>query len=79
MRAGTVGSDLQRRTVRAQADFLFEPPLDGVGMRDWKFFERAIAQGYAYAMLEIEKHGVPLSDSWAAGPALSTTRALSPP
>jgi NTE family protein len=78
MRAGTVGSDLQRRSVREQADFLFEPPLDGVGMRDWKSFERAIAQGYAYALLEIERHGVPLSDSWAAGPALSTTRALSP-
>jgi len=78
MRAGTVGSDLQRRAVRADADFLFEPPLDGVGMRDWKFFERAIAQGYAHAVLEIEKHGVPLSDSWAAGPALSVTRAMSP-
>ena len=78
MRAGTVGSDLQRRSVRAQADFLYEPPLDGVGMRDWKFFEQAIAQGYAHAMLEIEKHGVPLSDSWAAGPALAVTRAVAP-
>ncbi|HXJ01701.1 MAG TPA: patatin-like phospholipase family protein [Micropepsaceae bacterium] len=76
MRAGTVGSDLQRRSVRAQADFLFEPPLDGIGMRDWKFFEQTIAQGYAHAMVEIEKHGVPLSDSWAAGPALSLTRAV---
>ncbi len=74
MRAGTVGSDLQRRSVREQADFLFEPPLDGVGMRDWKEFDRTIAQGYAHALLEIEKHGVPLSDSWAAGPALSLTR-----
>ena len=78
MRAGTVGSDLQRRSVRAQADFLFEPPLDGVGMRDWKYFEQAIAQGYAHAMLQIEKHGVPLSDSWAAGPALAVTRAVAP-
>jgi NTE family protein len=78
MRAGTVGSDLQRRSVRAQADFLFEPPLDGVGMRDWKSFEQAIAQGYAHAMLQIEKHGVPLSDSWAAGPALSLSRAVAP-
>jgi NTE family protein len=75
MRAGTVGSNLQRRNVRQQADFLFEPPLDGIGMRDWKSFERTIAQGYAHAMLQIEKHGVPLSDSWAAGPAL----ALRPP
>lgn len=78
MRAGTVGSDLQRRSVRAQADFLFEPPLDGIGMRDWKFFERAIAQGYAHAVLEIEKHGVPLSESWAAGPALALTRTAAP-
>ncbi len=76
MRAGTVGSDLQRRSVRAQADFLFEPPLDGVSIRDFKSFERAIAQGYAHAVLEIEKHGVPLSDSWAAGPALSLPRAV---
>jgi len=75
MRAGTVGSNLQRRNVRQQADFLFGPPLDGIGMRDWKSFERTIAQGYAHAMLQIEKHGVPLSDSWAAGPAL----ALRPP
>jgi NTE family protein len=71
MRAGTVGSDLQRRHVRQQADFLFEPPLDGIGMRDWKSFERTIDQGYAHAMLQIEKRGVPLSDVWAAGPALA--------
>ena len=74
MRAGTVGSNAQRRIVREQADFLYEPPLEGVGMRDWQAFERAIAQGYAHAMLEIEKHGVPLSDSWAAGPALAVSR-----
>lgn len=74
MRAGTVGSDSQRRSVRALADFLIEPPLDGISIRDWNSFERIIAQGYAYAMLDIEKHGVPLSDSWTAGPALSVTR-----
>jgi NTE family protein len=71
MRAGTVGSNAQRRIVREQADFLYQPPLEGVGMRDWKGFERAIAQGYAYAMLQIEKNGIPLSDSWTSGPALA--------
>lgn len=71
MRAGTVGSESQRRTVREQADFLFEPPLEGVGMRDWSSYERAIAQGYAHALLMIEKRGVPLSDAWADGPAVS--------
>jgi NTE family protein len=74
MRAGTVGSDSQRRSVRALADFLIEPPLDAISIRDWKAFERIIAQGYAYAMLDIEKHGVPLSDSWTAGPALAASR-----
>jgi len=78
MRAGTVGSNLQRRSVRDQADFLFEPPLDGLGMRDWEAFPQAIAQGYAHAMLQIEKHGVPLSDSWAAGPAVALTRTVAP-
>lgn len=77
MRAGTVGSNLQRRTVRELADFLYEPPLDGVGMRDWRQYEKAIAQGYAHALLEIEKHGVPLSDSWASGPAVSVIRSTS--
>jgi NTE family protein len=71
MRAGTVGSDAQRRIVREQADFLYEPPLEGIGMRDWQAFERAVAQGYAHAMLQIEKNGIPLSDSWTSGPALA--------
>ena len=74
MRAGTVGSNLQRKSVRALADYLFEPPLAGIGMRDWNGFEQAIAHGYAYAVLEIEKHGVPLSDTWTSGPAVSVQR-----
>ncbi len=71
MRAGTVGSDIQRRMVREQADFLFEPPLDGISMGDWKAFDQIVAQGYANAVLMIEKNGVPLSDTWTEGPALS--------
>jgi NTE family protein len=47
--------------------------LEGIGMRDWQSYERAIAQGYAHALLQIEKHGVPLSDAWADGPAVSLT------
>ena len=74
MRAGTVGSNLQRKNVRALADFLYEPPLEGIEMRYWRAFERAIAQGYAYTMLEIQKNGIPLSDSWSAGPALAISR-----
>jgi NTE family protein len=71
MRSGTVGSEAQRRVVREQADFLFEPPLEDVGLRDWKKFDRAIAEGYAHANTMIEKHGVPLTEIWTEGPAVA--------
>jgi NTE family protein len=71
MRSGTVGSEAQRRLVREQADFLFEPPLLDVGMRDWQKFDRAVAEGYAHAMMMIEKHGVPLTEIWTEGPAVA--------
>jgi len=71
MRSGTVGSEAQRRVVREQADYLFEPPLEDVGLRDWKAFDRAIAEGYAHATMMIEQHGVPLTDVWTEGPAVA--------
>jgi len=70
MRSGTVGSEAQRRLVREQADFLFEPPLEDVGLRDWQKFDRAIAEGYAHAMTVIEKHGLPVTQIWTEGPAV---------
>lgn len=74
MRSGTVGSEAQRRIVREQADYLFEPPLEDVGLRDWKAFDRAIAEGYSHATTKIEQHGVPLTDVWTEGPAVSLPR-----
>ncbi len=71
MRSGTVGSEAQRRIVREQADFLFEPPLPDIGLRDWKLLDRAIAEGYAHAKMMIEQHGVPLSELWSEGAALA--------
>ncbi len=70
MRSGTVGSEAQRRLVREQADYLFEPPLADVGLRDWKKFDRAIAEGYEHAVARIQEKGVPLTDTWSEGPAL---------
>src|SRR5262249_30993488 len=70
MRSGTVGSEAGRRLVRERADFLFEPPLEDVGLRDWKKFDRAVAEGYAHAMTLIEKHGLPLTNIWTEGPAV---------
>ena len=74
MRSGTVGSEAQRRLVREQADFLFEPPLEDVGLRDWRKFDRAIQEGYEHAVALIEKNGVPLTDAWTEGPAVAIPR-----
>jgi len=71
MRSGTVGSEAQRRLVREQADYLFEPPLEDMGLGDWNAFDRAVAEGYAHALTVIEAHGVPLTDVWADGPAVA--------
>ena len=71
MRSGTVGSEAQRRVVREQADYLFEPPLKDMGLRDWKAFNRAIAEGYAHATQMIEQRGIPLTDVWSEGPAVA--------
>ncbi|HWD49490.1 MAG TPA: patatin-like phospholipase family protein, partial [Rhizomicrobium sp.] len=46
MRSGTVGSEAQRRLVRDQANYMFEPPLPDIGLRDWKKFDKAILEGY---------------------------------
>jgi NTE family protein len=71
MRSGTVGSEAQRRIVREQANYMLEPPLTGVGLRDWRAFDRCIAEGYQHALLMIEEHGVPLTEVWSEGPAVS--------
>ncbi|MGH6873157.1 MAG: patatin-like phospholipase family protein [Rhizomicrobium sp.] len=74
MRSGTVGSEAQRRLVRDQADYLFEPPLEDVGLRDWKKFDRAIAEGYEHAQTRIQEKGVPLADLWADAPLRGESR-----
>lgn len=70
-RSGTVGSEVQRRFAREQANYMFEPPLNGVGLRDWRAFDRCIAEGYEHALRVIEQHGVPLTEVWSEGPAVS--------
>jgi NTE family protein len=71
MRSGTLGSEAQRRLVREQADFLYEPPLPHLGPLDWRAFDRAVAEGYAHTCAMIEKHGIPLTDAWSDGPAVA--------
>jgi NTE family protein len=71
MRSGTVGSEAQRRIVREQADYLIEPPMPSIGLRDWKKFDQAIREGYETAIAFIEKNGVPLTHVWSDGPAMA--------
>ncbi len=61
MRSGTVGSEAQRRVVREQCDYLIEPPLHDIQLRDWKKFDKAIQEGYDTARACIEKNGIPQS------------------
>jgi len=71
MTAATVGSEAQRKLVRDEADFLFEPPLPDLNPLDWRAFDRAVAEGYDHARALIDKKGVPLTDAWSDGPALA--------
>lgn len=59
MRSGTVGNEYQRRQARAMADMLFEPKLDGIGLRAFKSFGRAIEEGYRHAVAVLETQGLP--------------------
>ncbi|MBV9548971.1 MAG: patatin-like phospholipase family protein [Alphaproteobacteria bacterium] len=60
MRSGTVGSEAQRRIVREQCDYLIEPPMPAIGLRDWKKFDQAIQEGYDTARADIEKQPLPM-------------------
>ncbi len=64
MRAGTVNSEMQTRVARARADLLFEPPLEDIGVPDWKACGRAADAGYAHAAEVLEK--ADLSGFWRA-------------
>lgn len=76
MRSGTVGSEAQRRVVREQCDYLIEPPMPDIGLRDWRKFDAAIQQGYDTARACIEKNGVPLTHVMTEGPALPVPNKL---
>ena len=71
MRSGTVGSEAQRRIVREQADYLFEPPLPDIGLaRLEEIRPRHRGRLHAHAA-RIEQHGVPLTNVWTEGPAVA--------
>ena len=70
MRSGTVGSEAQRRVVREQCDYMIEPPMPDIGLRDWKKFDQAIQEGYDTARACIDKNGIPLTNVIGDGPGM---------
>jgi NTE family protein len=55
VRAATINSDALARTVRAQANILFQPPLEAVNLLDWRACDRAIDIGYRHAVERLER------------------------
>jgi NTE family protein len=70
MRSGTVGSEAQRRIVRQQCDYLIEPPMPDIGLRDWKKFDRAIQEGYDTARACIDRDGMSSALMTGEGPEM---------
>jgi NTE family protein len=70
MRSGTVGSEAQRRIVREQCDYLIEPPMPDIQLRDWRKFDQAIQEGYDTARACIDKNGIPLTHIVSDGPGM---------
>ncbi len=70
MRSGTVGSEAQRRIVREQCDYLIEPLMPDIQLRDWQKFDRAIQEGYNTARTCIDKNGIPLTHVMGDGPGM---------
>jgi NTE family protein len=56
MAAGTVSSYAQERLLGSRGDLLIEPPLAGIGMLDWKAFDRAVEAGYRHAVTILEEN-----------------------
>jgi NTE family protein len=54
VRAATVSSEVLARTARGQADILFKPPLENVGLLDWEACDTAIEAGYRSASQHLE-------------------------
>jgi NTE family protein len=54
MRAGTISSEAQVRSLEGRVDLLIEPKLEGIGMLDWHAFDRAVEAGYRQTLRQLE-------------------------
>lgn len=53
-RAGTMSSELQRKTARSRADLLMEPDLGSFSIRDWKKYDQILDRSYEYARRKLQ-------------------------
>ncbi len=60
VRAGMVNGETASAARRERADLLITPPLEHIGMLDWKDWERAIEAGYRYTV-DLLEGGAPES------------------
>ena len=45
----------RQRQARSQTDLYFNPPLDRVGLLEWKRFDQIVQQGYAHAVEVLDR------------------------
>jgi NTE family protein len=55
VRAAMVNSEGPSEHRRERADLLITPPLDHIGMLDWKDWQRAIEAGYQHTRMQLER------------------------
>ena len=54
VRAGMVNGETASEQRRERADLLITPPLEHIGMLDWKDWQRAIDAGYRHTIKILE-------------------------
>jgi hypothetical protein len=54
----TVSGEVVAKAARAQADILFEPPLETVDLLDWRACDRAIEAGHRHAIEKLAHLGI---------------------
>ena len=62
IRSATVTTHREFAAAREASDLLIAPMIDGVGLQDWKLYDRAVEAGYRSASEALEKLDRPLTD-----------------
>jgi NTE family protein len=57
LRSACISGGAQTRLCRDLADVVLEPPLEDVGLCDWKVFDRAVEAGYRYTLGRLDDLG----------------------